>query len=49
MNEEELGTCFDIKKFGTKRRLMQRIGDLKEIHKEKMEKKDKDSKKLTEE
>lgn len=49
MNEGELGECFDIKKFGTKRRLHQKIEELKEEHKLKMEKKDKDSKKLSEE
>lgn len=37
LNEGELGTCFDIEKFGTKRRLIGRINDLKEEHRKKME------------
>lgn len=49
MGEGDFGSCFDINKFGTARRLSQRLGDLKEEHREKMEKKDKESKKLSEE
>lgn len=48
MGEEDLGAQFDIKKFGTKRRLHMKMQELIEAHSKKMTQKDKDAKKLSE-
>lgn len=48
MGEGNFEAQFDLKKFGSRRRLAQRMAEIKEEHKKAMEQKDKDAKKMTE-
>ena len=49
MKQDDFESTFDLKKFGSKRQLWQRMQDIIEEHKKHMERKDNESKKLSEE
>lgn len=49
MKQDDFESTFDLKKFGSKRQLWQRMQDIIEEHKKQMERKDNESKKLSEE